>query len=164
MVLDMDIEIIKVRVDDIEDIYHQFDNKDISDELATFIENRCSRTSKTKVHLEIITKNELTNNQKDKVVTAIRSHYGLETKFIEMDIRRLKKVNIYYFIAGLLIILIANALPIGKYIPEVIDILGGFIIYESSFNLLFTDSELDMKIDRAKKIGKAHIYFSKDKE
>lgn len=164
MVLDMDIEIIEVTVDDIEDIYHQFDNKDISDELATFIENRCSRASKTKVHLEIVTKNELTNNQKDKVVTAIRSHYGLETKFIEMDIQRLKKVNIYFFIAGLLTILIANVLSIGKYIPEVIDILGGVIIYESAFNLLFTDNELDMKLDRAKKIGKAHIYFSKSKE
>lgn len=164
MVLNMDIEIIEVMVDDIEEIYHQFDNKDISDELATFIENRCSRTSKTKVHLEIITKSELTNSQKDKVVTAIRSHYGLETKFIQMDIKRLQKVNIYYFIAGLLTIFVANVLPIGKYIPEIIDVLGGFIIYESAFNLLFTDSELDMKLDRAKKIGKAHIYFSKNKD
>ncbi len=35
------MEIIKIMVDDIEDIFNKFDNMDISDELAMYIENRC---------------------------------------------------------------------------------------------------------------------------
>ena len=155
------VEVIEITVDDVDDIFHKFDNSDISDELASFIENRCSRIAKNEVHIRIITGVELTNTQKDSIVTAIRSHYGLETKFVKLDIKKLQKVNICYFVAGLLTILIANIISIGTYITEVVDVLGGFIIYESAFNLLFTDNQLDLRIERARKISKAHIYFSK---
>lgn len=154
-----DKEVVKVYVDNLEDIFNKFDNNDISDELANYIEQRCSRTAKNSMDINIITKEELDNEQKDKLVTAIRSHYGLENKYLGIEIKKLNNANILYFIIGIMIIFVANILPIGKFIPEVIDILGGFIIYESAFNLLFIDNELDLKSYRNKKIEKAHIKF-----
>jgi len=153
------IEIVNVKIDDIDDLFNKFDDEDISDELASYIENRCSRTMKNEMIVKVFTKEELSEEMKDKIVTAIRSHYGIENKFLDIEIKKLQKVNIYYFLAGILTIFIANVLPIGKFIPEVIDVLGGFIIYESAFNLLFTDNELDLKSYRATKIGKSKIVF-----
>lgn len=154
-----DIEIVNVYIDNYDDIFNKFDNTDISDELANFIEQRCSRTAKNSLRIKIITNEELDNEQKDRVVTAIRSHYGLENKYLGIEIKNLNNANMLYFLVGLLIIFVANILPIGKFILEVIDILGGFIIYESAFNLLFIDNELDLKSYRNKKIEKAHIDF-----
>ena len=156
-------EIVNVKVKEFDDLFNLFDENDISDELATYIENRCSRTMKNDMIIKIFTDDELDNKQKDRVVTAIRSHYGIEKKFLEIEIKKLQKVNIYYFIAGVLTIFIANFLPIGKFIPEVIDVLGGFIIYESAFNLLFTDNELDLKCYRAIKISKSKVVFEYEK-
>lgn len=153
------VEIVKIIINDLDEIFHQFDNSDISDELATYIENRCSRLAKNEMCIKIVMKNELSSIEKDRIVTAIRSHYGLEVKYVSIDIKKMKRVNIYYFISGLLTILIANLLSVGSFFVEVIDILGCFIVWESAFNLLFTDNEMDLKIDRAKKINNAHIEF-----
>lgn len=153
------VEIVKIVVDDLDEIFHQFDYNDISDELATYIENRCSRLAKNEMCIKIITDRELSNQEKDKIVSAIKCHYGLEIKYVGIDIKKMKRVNIYYFLSGLLTILIANLLSIGPFFVEVIDILGCFIVWESAFNLLFTDNEMDLKIDRAKKISKARIEF-----
>ena len=156
-----ELEIVKVYIDDMKDIFNQFDYEDISDELANYIENRCSRTTKNKLCIKMYFNNELTNEEKDKIVTAIRSHYGLEKKYLEVEIKKLQKVNLCYFIAGLLTILASILLPLGSYIPEVIDVLGGFMIYESASYLLFTDNELDLKCYRAIKISKAKVEFDK---
>ncbi len=153
------MEIVKIVVNDLDKIFHQFDCNDISDELAIYIENRCSRLAKNEMCIKIITERELSNVEKDKIVTAIRCHYGLEIKYVGIDIKRMKRVNIYYFISGLLVILIANLLSVGAFLVEVVDVLGCFIVWESAFNLLFTDNEMDLKIDRAKKISKAQIEF-----
>ena len=153
------IEIVNVKVDNIDDLFNNFDDEDISDELATYIENRCSRTMKNEMMIKVFTEEELSEEMKDKIVTAIRSHYGIENKFLDIEIKKLQKVNMCYFLAGILTIFVANVLPIGKFIPEVIDVLGGFIIYESAFNLLFTDNELDLKSYRATKISKSKIVF-----
>ncbi len=157
------VEIVKIVVDDINSLFNVYDSDDISDELASYIEKRCSRTAKNQMKICIFTKSRLTTLEKDKVVTAIRSHYGLENKFLGIEIKKMQRVNICYFIAGILTIFIANMLPIGNFIKEIIDVLGCFIVYESSFNLLFTDNELDLQSYRAIKISKAHIEFDEIK-
>lgn len=154
-----DIEIVKVNVDNFDDLFNQFDSDDISDSLALYIENRCSRTTKNKLRIIISTKEELNKLEKDKIVTSIRSHYGLENKYLDIEIKKMNKVYMMYFFVGLLTVFIGNILSIGTYIPEVIDIIGGFIIYESAFNLFFKDNELDLRSYLIKKIGSAHIDF-----
>ena len=157
------VEIVNIKIDNVDELFNKFDDEDISDELASYIENRCSRTLKNEMLIKIYSEEELSDEDKDRVVTAIRSHYGIENKFLDIEIKKLQKVNIYYFVAGVLTIFVSNILPIGKFIPEIIDVLGGFIIYESSFNLLFTDNELDLKSYRATKIGKSRIIFEHKK-
>lgn len=153
------MEIVKIIIDDIEDIFNKFDKNDISDELATYIENRCSRVKKNEMTIEIYTDNKLDDKTKDKVVTAIRSHFGLETKYNIIDTKKRKILNIIYFFSGIFIMLFKNLLPLTKTVNDIVDVLGCFIIWESTFNLLFTDNEMDLKTDRAKKISNCHIEF-----
>lgn len=152
------IEIVNIYADDVNTLFNQFDSEDISDELASYIEKRCSR-AKNKMVIKVHTNDALTHNEKDKIVDSIRSHFGLEIKYLSRDNERMNFVNLIYFIVGVLIILIDYLIPFNAVVNEVIDLLGCFIIWESSFNLFFTDNEMDRKIDYAKKIINAKIVF-----
>lgn len=151
-------EIVNIYVDSIDELFNQFDDEDISDELANYIEKRCSR-AKNKMIIKVHTKNKLTYAEKDRIVDSIRSHFGLEIKYLSRDNERMNFVNFIYFIVGILIIGIDYVLPINEIFNEVIDLLGCFIIWESAFNLFFTDNEMDRSIDYAKKIIQAKIVF-----
>lgn len=153
------MEIIKIMVDDIENIFNKFDNMDISDELATYIENRCSRVKKQPLKIEIYTKQEINETIQDKIVNAIRTHFGLETKYNLIDTKQRKIINIIYFLSGFFIMFFKNLLPLTSTIKDIVDVLGCFIIWESTFNLLFTDNQMDLKTDRAKKISNCRIVF-----
>lgn len=153
------MEIIKIMIDDIEDIFNKFDNMDISDELAMYIENRCSRVKKKPLKIEIYTNQELNDEVQDKVVNAIRTHFGLETKYNLIDTKQRKVINIIYFLSGFFIMLFKNLLPLTNTIKDIVDVLGCFVIWESTFNLLFTDNQMDLKTDRAKKISNCRIVF-----
>ena len=141
-----------IKLNDINDVFNPFDDNDITDELASYIENRCSRIKK-KMVIKIITNEEVGEKEKAKIINAIRTHYGLETKYSMLDNKRTNQVNLVLFIVGIMIILVENLLNIFDSLINVIDILGGFIVWESANNLLFTDSEMDRKIDRSQKIS-----------
>ena len=76
-----------------------------------------------------------------------------------IDTKKRKIINLIYFLSGIFILLFKNLLPLTKTINDIVDVLGCFIIWESTFNLLFTDNEMDLKTDRAKKISNCHIEF-----
>lgn len=152
-------EIVKVYVEDINELFNKYDRNDISDELASYIEKRCTRVLKNEMIIKIITKDKINDKIKERLVDAIRSHFGLEAKYIMLDTQKRKNVNMIFFFLGFIILLLKNFFPITKTFLDVIDILGCLIIWESVYNLLFKDSELDMKVDRSKKIIRSHIEF-----
>lgn len=157
------METVKIYVTDIEDLFNQFDSNDISDELATYIENRCSRVKNTKMNIKVISKNELDDKTKDRLVDAIRSHFGLEVKYSLLDTKKRRILNIICFSIGVFIFLFKNVLTITTTISEIIDILGCFLIWEGTFSFLFMDNEMNRKIDRAKKISSCQIVFEDEK-
>lgn len=158
------MEIVEIHIDNIDDLFSKFDCNDISDELAIYIEKRCTRVLKNEMLIKIISKNKIDNDIKDKIVSAIRSHFGLEAKYIMLDTQKRKNINIICFFTGILILILKNLLNFSNTFFDILDILGCFIIWESAFNMLFTDSELDMKVDRSKKIIKSHIDFELEKD
>lgn len=153
------MEEVVIKVSDIDTLFNYFDEDDISDELANYIENRCSRVLKKEMIIKIITDNKLDDDQKDKIVNAIRTHYGLETKYTMIDNHRTNLVNLILLCIGVLIIIVESIIQVFDTLLNIIDIIGCFIIWESAYNLLFTDSEMDRKIDRAKKIINSKIIF-----
>ena len=155
------MEEIKVYINDYDILFNIFDKNDISDELATYIENRCSRIKKNELVVNIYTKDDLENVIKDKIVDAIRKHFGLETKYNLLESNRRKIANMLLIIAGVLIILLKNLVPLFNTIFDILDIIGCFIIWESAYNLIFTDNEEDRKTDRSKKISNCLIKFKK---
>ena len=156
------METVKIFITDIEDLFNKFDSNDISDELALYIENRCSRLRKTKMRIKIISKEEIDDLVKERLVDAIRSHFGLEVKYSLLDIKRTNIINIICFLIGLFILLFKNVLPFTKTISEIIDILGCFLIWEGTFSFLFMNNDVNTKIIRAKKICSCQIEFEED--
>ena len=156
------MEEVVIKINDVNNIFNSFDDNDISNELAGYIESRCSRI-KNKMKIKIVSQEELDDKLKNKIINAIRTHYGLETKYSMLDNRRTNQANILLFITGILVIIVENVLNIFHSLIDIIDILGGFIVWESAYNLLFTDSEMDRKIDRANKISTSKIVFEVDK-
>lgn len=155
------IENIVIDIDDIEDIYNQYNKNELNDDLANYIEKRCSRLMKNKVDITFVTNEELNDIEKNKIKDLVRSHYELEIKYLNIDVKKIKTANTVYLIAGILIIFIEMILKDFFLISTVIDILGWVLIWESVFNLLFTDNELDIKLSRAKKILNSNITFEK---
>ena len=154
-------ENIVIDIDDIEDIYNQYNKNELNDDLANYIEKRCSRLMKNKVDITFVTNEELNDIEKNKINDLVRSHYELEIKYLNIDVKKIKTANTVYLIAGILIIIIEMILKDFFLISTVIDILGWVLIWESVFNLLFTDNELDIKLSRAKKILNSNITFEK---
>ena len=67
-------------------------------------------------------------------------------------------------IAGVLIILLKNLTTLFDTVLDILDIIGCFIIWESAYNLIFTDNEEDIKRDRSKKISNSLIKFKVEVE
>lgn len=156
------MEEVKIYITDTESLYNKFDESDISDELVTYIENRCSRVKSKQMVIKIISKSEISDIEKDKIINAVRSHFGLEIKYGMINNKRRNTVNLIIMLIGLLILLFKNILPLTTTIFDLLDVFACFMIWEAAYNLLFTDNEEDIKIARAKKIISAKIMFIKN--
>ena len=153
------MEEIKVYISDYDSLFNTFDKNDISDELATYLENRCSRLKNRKIVIKFISSKTISDNDKDRLVDALRSHFGLEIKYNLIESKRRNITNLVLMLVGLLILIFKNILPLLNTLFDILDIFACFIIWESAYNLLFTDNESDINIRRAKNISNAKIEF-----
>lgn len=156
------MEEVKIYINNYEELFNVFDSNDISDDLALYIENRCTRVKNSKMVIKFIYEYEIKNENKDKIIDALRSHFGLEIKYNMMENKKRNLVNLLIMLAGLLILLFKNILPLTTTIFDIFDVFACFMIWESAYNLFFTDNESDIKIARAKKIINAKIVFIKE--
>ena len=153
------MEEIKVYINDYDSLFNVFDKNDISEELATYIENRCSRIKNSEMVIKFISNKTISDKDKDKLVDALRSHFGLEIKYNLIESKRRNLTNLVLMLVGLLILIFKNILPLLDTLFDILDIFACFIIWESAYNLLFTDNESDINIRRAKKISNSKIEF-----
>jgi len=153
------MEEVKVYINDYDSLFNVFDKNDISEELATYIENRCSRIKNSEMVIKFISNKTISDKDKDKLVDALRSHFGLEIKYNLIESKRRNLTNLVLMLVGLLILIFKNILPLVHTLFDILDIFACFIIWESAYNLLFTDNESDINIRRAKKISNSKIEF-----
>ena len=156
------MEEVKIYINNLDELFNIFDNNDISDELALYIENRCTRVKNSKFVIKFFYKKDIRDEDKNRIINALRSHFGLEIKYNIIENKRRSLVNLVLLLVGLLILLFKNFLPLGTAIFDIFDLFAWFTIWESAYTLLFTDNESDRKIARAKKIISAKITFIKD--
>ena len=153
------MEEVKVYINDYDSLFNVFDKNDISEELATYIENRCSRIKNSEMVIKFISNKTISDKDKDKLVDALRSHFGLEIKYNLIESKRRNLTNLVLMLVGLLILIFKNILPLVHTLFDILDIFACFIIWESAYNLLFTDNESDINIRRTKKISNSKIEF-----
>lgn len=159
LILRSNKEEVKVYISDYDSLFNIFDKNDISDELATYIENRCSRLKNREMTIKFVSSKTISDSDKDKLVDALRSHFDLEIKYNLIDSKRIDITNLVLMLVGLLILIFKNILPLLNTLVDILDIFACFIIWESAYNLLFTDNESDVNIRRAKNNSDAKIEF-----
>ena len=87
------MEEVKVYINDYDSLFNVFDKNDISEELATYIENRCSRIKNSEMVIKFISNKTISDKDKDKLVDALRSHFGLEIKYNLIESKRRNLTN-----------------------------------------------------------------------
>lgn len=154
-------EIIHIDIEDMDDVYNCFNKNDLSEELQYYIEDQCGRTNSNEVIFRITTREELPEEEKERLVDTIRRHYGLDVRHCELQIKKNKIINILFFIIGVLLLFLLHNVQDLDFIPEVLDIVVCLVIWESIYNLIFKDFQIDLEVGLSKKIYTSRIEFKK---
>jgi hypothetical protein len=76
----------------------------------------------------------------------------------------MKQLNVIYLMIGIIMIFGLRAFNVDLSFTYILDIIGSLMIWESVYNLVFMDSEMDQKVILDKKIMQAKIEFEKKED
>lgn len=144
-------------------IYNEFNNKQLSENLSNYIYNQCKGSPiKTNIVLNIYYNFDMSNEEKNKIVDAIRENYGLDIKENILKIKYEHIKEIFFIILGALFLIIANFFDYlhTPIIGEIISIFGCVSIWEMAYNIIFVETKIRIKNIRLKKLTKAKIIFN----
>ena len=158
----MDNNVIRVDIDNKEDIYNKFNNEQISEELGDYIYN-CAKMFPMNKKMIIYINNSVifSNEEKDQLVDAIREYYGLfvRKQMFYTKFNRLKRVVL--FLIGILLIVLSDSFShITEFlIPELFLIAGWVAIWEAVYSILFVDNKVKLEIKKARQLSNCEIKF-----
>lgn len=146
---------IDIELNNYEDAFNMFNQEEISESLNDYIVKK-SKMVKGNITLNII--GDLSEEEKDKFVTAIHRYYGLQTK----NSKQIDRYDDYYRIGlvliGSLIIIISDLFDF--FLGEVLLIAGWVVIYESFYDLLFNSAKRKFNRMKYQKLSKCKFLFS----
>lgn len=158
----MDNNIIEVDIKTKEGLFNPFNDNQISDELGNYIFRNSKKGSlNSKLTINIDNKVSFNDEEKEKLIDAIREYFGLLVR-AKMNYSRFNNVKkIVLFIIGVMLILLSDVLSnaLGFLIPEVISIAGCVAIWETVSILLFVDNENRFEIKKMKELTRCDIHF-----
>lgn len=143
-------------------IYNQYNEKQICDELSEYIYSQCKGKPIKNITLNINHKFQMLNNEKLKLIDAIRENYGIDIKENLLKLRFEHIKEILLIIIGAILLLISNFFNYvdSPIISEIISIFGCVIIWETAYNVFFLETEIRIAIKRLKKLTNAKINFN----
>ena len=153
---------IEVMLNKKEDMVNKFNNNILADDLAKYIYDECTGMPlNRKVTIKINSTEKLTDDEKNKLVDMIRENFGLDVKENMMYIKYDNIKDLFLFLIGVLLIVIANLITNTNFLwlHEVILIISWLAIWESSYNFVFEDTKRRIKIKRLRKLSTCKIVF-----
>ncbi|MBQ7136517.1 MAG: hypothetical protein IJO43_00890 [Bacilli bacterium] len=162
----MESNIIEVDVKDIEEVFNPFNENQISDELGRYIFlNSKKGMSKAELMINIDNKIPFDEEERERLVDAIRTYFGLlvREKMIYKRNNSIKKIIL--LIIGVLLIIIASlsVSVVGFVGAELISTIGKVALWELAHILLFEDRKERFDLKKLKELSECEVIFKNKK-
>ena len=148
-------------------IFNPYNNTQLSDELSNYIYNSCKGSSNNKkIKINILHNHEIKEEEKIKIIDAIRSNFELDIKENILHIKYELSLEIILIIIGTILLITSKVFHNLNtiIIDEVISIFGWVMIWEAAYHFVFVDIKEMIENKRLKKLTEAKIYFKQIKD
>ena len=155
---------INIEINEDSKIYNEYNSTQLSDELNNYIYNQCKGTKvKTNINININHCNKLNDDEKEKIIDAIRSSYGLQIKENLLNLKDEHTKQLILILIGMIIIIISHLLLSYKLdlIADLTSILGYVLLWEIAYNIVFVETIKRNELRRLERLKKAKITFFK---
>lgn len=148
-------------------IFNPYNKEQLSDELSNYIYNSCKGSSNSKnIKINIHHNHEINNEEKTKIIDAIRSNFGIDIKENILHIKYELSLELILILIGAILLITSKVFHNLNtiVIDEVISIFGWVMIWEAAYHFLFVDIKKMIENKRLKKLTEAKIYFKQKKD
>jgi len=155
---------IELYVDDTNELKEKFNDNVLSKEVSNYIESEClTSVKKEKIVIDIVTKKDLNQKDKDEIERLIKSNY--RELLIEKNIIKNYQVKQSFFLSlfGILFIIISNLLK-EDILSELFLIIGWVAFGEVIYKILFENVKDKIKTERYKRLSRCKIEFITEKK
>ena len=163
MVIRMDNSIIKIHVDDKNDIFNDFNDEMINSSLVTYIDKSLQHFNFQDIITFQIDAPNLLDEDKKQIESVIRTYYAVKIKDQDRYYHYSGIKKIILFIIGALLIVLSRFFDSNNIvvISEMLMIAGWVAILEGVYSLLFTDNQKKFEKTRALQVINSKITFKK---
>lgn len=148
-------------------IFNPYNNTQLSDELNNYIYNSCKGSSNNKnIKINILHNHEIKDEEKTKIIDAIRSNFGLDIKENILHIKYELSLELILILIGTILLITSKVFHNLNtiVIDEVISIFGWVMIWEAAYHFVFVDIKEMIENKRLKKLTEAKINFKQIKD
>ena len=156
---------INITLDKNTEIFNPYNKNQLSDELSNYIYNSCKGYSNRKnIKINIIHNHEINEEEKEKIIDAIRSNFGIDIKENILQIEYELGLEVILILLGTILLITSKLFHQLDtiVIDEVISIFGWVMIWEAAYHFLFVDIKKMIENKRIKKLTEAKITFKKE--
>lgn len=153
--------IIEIYLQNKEDYKNPFNENKLSEELSNYILEECKGLSyNCKIELDIKTKFKMSSEERIKLISMLRSKFGLDVRENLVYMNNLVKKNIFLFLFGCLFIVISVGInELTPIMSEIILIIGWVSVWEVVYSLFFSDYKRRLQIKRFRQLSNSKIKF-----
>ncbi len=158
--------IISIYIKNKEDYYNEYDADDLtlSDDILSFVHNRVENIStKYNIVLEFDTPH-ITDEEKNKLLTIIKSHYGLSYSLKQKMLKGNKIKSLIFFLIGTIFLILSNSIKdFAKLFVDILYIAGWVSLWETLSILLFDNIKSKTNRINIDRLYNAKIIFKERK-
>lgn len=167
--IDGDYAIIPIHLENKEDFYNQHDKSccTISTDICRYIESCIYNIPlKYKIRLSIECPEELTQDEKDAMIQAVKAHYGLIVYDKEIDLEENHKKALVLSVCGIIILFITYMVfqYLSNFVAELLLIAGEIGIWEAADIYLYDRKNLIVGWEDNKQIFDCELEFINSNE
>lgn len=141
------------------DFYNKFSNLKINDKLNGYIYNESLEGDyKNKIVININCKENISDLEKQDMIDIIRRNFGIQVKDLLYTYEKEQDKKAILLVVGIALIILYYT-GFASILKDVILMFGWLAICSSVYGLIFSSTEIYVKIKRLKNLSKARIYF-----
>ena len=152
--------VIRVNLNKREDYINKFSSDRISRELNKYLLDEIKTIGlKEKIKIEITSKFEMTDEEKQKLIEMIKYNYKDDITDISIISKRILVLDAIIFVLGVFCLGLYSLSESVKVMSEIILIIGWLLIWEATYNTIFSKMQDRHKVIRRNQLIKSQIIF-----